>query len=670
MGKVTATGTGKGKVSDTSSLLGNSSSSSRPPGAPRATPSAPQHVPPSSGSAARSAPSKPQGGTKSFEFVLVTDTESRKQVRRHAMRQYMRQRRLDGIARLESSRAQVRSWSAGDSSANGAPLSSSSSRIEPLDDDEKAVDTKSSSSDSSRDSVATTEQDVPKLEDDEDMINNTDEYMTAFIQEIYSSNLNTVPASGCLDPFSSYPLKLTRTDQNLIHHFVTTYPMMMYKMGDAYQDNPIKGIFHHLTLHDSVPFQAMLAISSKHLAGAEGQNESVQSLTHKMRALRLLNERLQSDVGGKHDGTIYAAATMAVIEKWSKDPAVERMHNQGIQQIVRRRGGMCGMRATSPFLESVLYWVDFSCAPRAIVGASLPWTGDIPDIVPSSLPYLSPELHIPLTSLHHSIGTDPQEISGVLRACEDFLSFFRSLDALQHSLITNALPNPKNLHHQGQDFQRQRLNLFNPSAPLYSILTALPDYDHGIRDVRFIDEYSCMACLFYLSIALYDYYFTSRNFDHYLEWVTLELKKINPHSTPSISSLLWIFLGHGGYMATEPSDKGERSWFVSRMLRVAKKLEWKRRGTLWDNLRTTLLGFLTTQQECGIGRNQISEAETVAQQNRPGLLWEEDEMRRDILGPLYTGPPIFSMAPNSEDMNYTMLPLTTAGDVPSSLKFS
>lgn len=95
---------------------------------------------------------------------------------------------------------------------------------------------------------------------------------------------------------------------------VTTYPMMMYKMGDAYQDNPIKGIFHHLTLHDSVPFQAMLAISSKHLAGAEGQNESVQSLTHKMRALRLLNERLQSDVGGKHDGTIYAAATMAVIE--------------------------------------------------------------------------------------------------------------------------------------------------------------------------------------------------------------------------------------------------------------------------------------------------------------------------------------------------------------------
>ncbi|OJD15949.1 hypothetical protein AJ78_03854 [Emergomyces pasteurianus Ep9510] len=667
MGKGTATGTGKGKVTDTSSPLDNSGGS-RPCGAPRATPQAPQHVPPSS--IARSAATKPQEGSKSFEFVLVTDTESRKQVRRHAMRQYMRQRRLEGIARLESSRAQVRSWGVGGSSATGTPHSSSSSRIEPLDYDEKGVDTKSSSSDSSRDSVAPAELDTPKLENYEDMTDNTDEYMSAFLQEVYSSSPSAVPASGYLDPFNSYPLKLTRTDQNLIHHFITTYPMMMYKMGDVYQDNPIRGIFHHLTLHDPVPFQAMLAISSKHLAGAEGQNESVQSLTHKMRALRLLNERLQSDLGGKHDGTIYAAATMAVIEKWSKDPAVERMHNKGIQQIVRRRGGMCGMKATSPFLESVLYWVDFSCAPRAIVGASLPWTGDIPDAVPSNLPYLAPDLPILLTPLHQSVGTDPQELSDELRACEDFLTFFRSLDALQHLLITSELPTRQNLHYQDADFQHQKCNLLDTSTPLYSILTTLPDYDHGIRDVRFIDEYACMACLFYLTIALYDYYFTSRNFDHYLEWVTLELKKINPYSTPSISSLLWIFLGHGGYMATELSDKGERSWFVSRMLRVAKKLEWKRHGTLWDELRSTLLGFLTTQQECGIGRDRISETETFARQNRRGLQWEEDEMRKDILGPLYCGPPIFSMTPDSHNMTSTLLPSTAVGGVSSTLKFS
>ncbi|EER43481.1 conserved hypothetical protein [Histoplasma capsulatum H143] len=664
MGKASATGTGKGKASDISSALGDSDHFRVTDStcATLSTPSTPQHMSPSY--AARSVSSKPQGSSKSFEFVLVTDTESRKQVRRHAMRQYMRQRRLDGIARLESSRAQVRSWNANSNSVRGAPLSTQSSRIEPLDDNEKPVDTKDTSS---QDAVVPPERDISKLQYHEDMVDNTNEYMNTFLQEVCSSNLNVVPASGYLDPFNSYPLKLTRTDQNLIHHFVTTYPVMMYKMGDAYQDNPIKAIFHHLTLQDPVPFQAMLAISSKHLAGAAGQNESVQSLTHKMRALRLLNERLQHDVCGKHDGTIYAAATMAVIEKWSKDLTVERMHNQGIRQIVRRRGGMSGVKASSPFLESVLYWVDFSSAPRAIVGANLPWTGNIPDTVPSTLPYLSPELRIPLSSFDHSMGTNPEEISSVLRACEDFLTFFRSLDALQYSLITNALPSPQSFR-QGQDFQPPRLNLFGPSTPLYSILTTLPDYDHGIRDVRYIDEYSCMACLLYLNIALYDHYIASYNFDHYLEWVTLELKKINPHSTPSISSLLWIFLGHGGYMSTGHSDKGERSWFVSRMLRVAKKLEWKRSGTLWDKLRSILLGFLTSHQECGIGRDVVSEAESLARQNRRGLLWDEDEMRREILGPLYTGPPVYSIASTCAD--HILQPSTLPGDVSSGLKLS
>jgi hypothetical protein len=48
--------------------------------------------------------------SKNFEIVLVTDNESRRQVRRHAMRQYMRQRRLDSIARLETPRLPIGGW--------------------------------------------------------------------------------------------------------------------------------------------------------------------------------------------------------------------------------------------------------------------------------------------------------------------------------------------------------------------------------------------------------------------------------------------------------------------------------------------------------------------------------------------------------------------------------
>lgn len=89
---------------------------------------------------------------------------------------------------------------------------------------------------------------------------------------------------------------------------------MMYKMGGTKQGNPMEEIFRRFALHDPLPFEAMLSIAAKHLAGVEGQKDSVQSLTHKMRALRMVNERLQSDTGVDRDSTIYAAATLAVIE--------------------------------------------------------------------------------------------------------------------------------------------------------------------------------------------------------------------------------------------------------------------------------------------------------------------------------------------------------------------
>ncbi len=90
----------------------------------------------------------------------------------------------------------------------------------------------------------------------------------------------------------------------------------MYKFIDSAANNlnPMKEIFKQLALNDELPFQAMLAIASKHRAGVEGKTESVQSLTHKMRALQLMSERIQMDSKTANDGTIYAVATMAVIE--------------------------------------------------------------------------------------------------------------------------------------------------------------------------------------------------------------------------------------------------------------------------------------------------------------------------------------------------------------------
>ncbi|PGH27092.1 hypothetical protein AJ80_01279 [Polytolypa hystricis UAMH7299] len=640
MGKATITAIGQG-------LIARSDGDSSGPSGPRANPvNAPQPKT-SSVSSSTSGVSASANAGKNFEFVLVTDVESRRQVRRHAMRQYMRKRRLEGIKRLESSRAPITGWSRTSSHTdNDSGLSPIKTEDVDYDDGDNAdvINSSSSPTTSGKGSVGNVTRETSiGVDSASGRVKGTPERGRDFLSPSPTSTIS----SGSKDPFGSYPLALNQQDQNLIHHFVSTYPLMMYKMGDAQQNNPIRAIFHQLALHDPLPFQAMLAIAAKHRAGVKGQTESVQSLTHKGNALRLIQERVQNRGPETDDGMIYAAATLAVIEKWSKYPEVEQKHIRGITELVRKRGGMQGMRATSSFLESILYWVDFSCDPKAIISPSLPWTGDIPDMLPTTLPFMSPGIHLP-ESLRTSLGNEIAEnVSGTMRACEDFLTFFQLLHALQERLVSETPLSPSQPSEQNKsNYQHGRPNLLHPSTTLYTLLTIPHDYDHGIRDVRFIDEYTCVACLLYLNIALYDYYVASRNFDDYLRWVTLQLRKINPYETPSIASLLWILMGNGGYPAFEPSDKGERSWFASRMLRVAKRLEWKRGGSLWDNIRQTLLDFLVTQQKCGLGSQQISENEFEARKHRFPLqgtpLWDEDEMRREIMGESYCGLPVFT----------------------------
>ncbi|KAI9376508.1 hypothetical protein BJX61DRAFT_551600 [Aspergillus egyptiacus] len=587
-----------------------------------------QHAP----TAARTAQGQPQTQSqhKTFEFVLVTDNESRRQVRRHAMRQYMHQRRLDSIARLGAPRVPAAGWAIRPSDSTclqapagtvedvliGGPVKrekgSASSVDEPRIKKERRA---------SEDRVGTRSP-MRKHED----------AGLALVPKFRYSDPKSMPENGAVqDPFNSYPVLITDADHKLIHHFIVTYPSMMYKFIDSasYTLNPMKEIFRQFALHDDLPFQAMLAIASKHRAGVEGKAESVQSLTHKMRALRLMNERIQVDSEGRNDGTIYAVATMAVIEKWSKDASIERMHFRGLASMIRNRGGMQAMQTSNPFLSNVLYWVDFSCAPKAIVGTALPWTGAVPDTPPAGFDFINPDMHLAIP--HGSNAPESAEsLCDQYRACEDFLCFFRHL----HNLERTALNSAPNLAPVNTPPRRKS---FIPGTKLHSMLTLLPDYDHGIRDIRFIDEYTCMTCLFFLAIALYHSYSTSSRFDPYLQWLEDEVDSLNPYETPSITSILWIFLRHGGFAPTDEQDKsGARCWVVSRMVRIAKLLEWKQQGKIWDSLRTTLIDFIVTQQECALSERVVDANALAARARMRGTpragFWDENELRKEILG--------------------------------------
>lgn len=134
---------------------------------------------------------------KTFEFVLVTDAESRRQVRRHAMRQYMRQRRQDGIARLEPSRISTGGWS------KTADHSKSHEKVE---DEEDAEVKRNSCSPGSSLAIAGGNDwgGLPTLSE---------------LEKFSFSDPMAGPSSPAIyDPFNSYPIAMNSADHNLIHH--------------------------------------------------------------------------------------------------------------------------------------------------------------------------------------------------------------------------------------------------------------------------------------------------------------------------------------------------------------------------------------------------------------------------------------------------------------------
>lgn len=163
------------------------------------------------------------GGPKSFEFVLVTDSGSRKQVRRHAMRRYVHQRRMDGIARLESTRVQVPGWVKGNSASEQA--SSSSSKVEELDDDDDDVNPRDpaggsgegNNDDGVRDPKAERQQRQRRRS--QFVPSTTSSGRQLSLAQLPTSTSPSVTLSSVAsDPFNSFPVQLHQSDRNLIHH--------------------------------------------------------------------------------------------------------------------------------------------------------------------------------------------------------------------------------------------------------------------------------------------------------------------------------------------------------------------------------------------------------------------------------------------------------------------
>lgn len=159
--------------------------------------------------------------SKDFEFVLVTDNESRRQVRRHAMRQYMRQRRLDSIARLETPRLPVGGWV---SRQVLTEASSSSRPPSPVEVPVKDTSPKEEKLSPSKDGEPCTPQSgigplMPLASRFSEVKAEEPSSPSLPIVSYTLSDPRSSPGHGAVeDPFSSYPIPISHSDHELIQH--------------------------------------------------------------------------------------------------------------------------------------------------------------------------------------------------------------------------------------------------------------------------------------------------------------------------------------------------------------------------------------------------------------------------------------------------------------------
>lgn len=246
--------------------------------------------------------------------------------------------------------------------------------------------------------------------------------------------------------------------------------------------------------------------------------------------------------------------------------------------------------------------------------------------------------------MRYSLGGESlKEVHDILLACEQLLSFFRVLLTFHRQRIAW-------LSRQPQSLQDLLLRMLGPHSVICAIVSESDNPQNHNRNVSGITSYQRrlrVASLLTLNFILWNH----RNHPKEMETVFLELEdkvhevQLNNHR--SVEILMWIFWKDGSKRGTASNDEsdlsksdqsegrppsetimkdgGERDWLVSRIMRMAKRM----RDESWDKMQELLFNFLVQWD------HDVTD-----------LPWADDDLRREILGELYTGLPQAKMRIN------------------------
>ncbi|PVH89111.1 hypothetical protein DL98DRAFT_96440 [Cadophora sp. DSE1049] len=363
--------------------------------------------------------------------------------------------------------------------------------------------------------------------------------------------------SDSLDPFDTLAIKLGPSSERLLVHYNTEYTMNSIAIN-------AEGDFFSYVRTDPALFHSILYLVAMHSDLKNGIADSPVCLYHGSEAFRLINERLGDPNPVLSDATIAAVAMFVNKENLNGKYELSDVHKQGLELMIHLRGGVHVLQGV---FRRIVTWSDlcyatiWSCQPS------------FPRLFPRSYQYH----HLPsedaspaLLSPCHLFGTSSPivPIFDILRALS------QSLSTANAAIFTRV--------EASNTIYNLEYDLLLLNEPL-SFLLEPSDCTSSFESLPLRT-----AIHIYLWLAIRELPLTSELVHRLAQRLQESLVgKLPGWWTSTREGTLWMLwiLFIGGIAALR---RGERLWFVRKIVGVCKTLDVCDKNALRKSLRLVL----------------------------------------------------------------------------------
>ncbi|KAJ9641593.1 hypothetical protein H2204_002655 [Knufia peltigerae] len=342
------------------------------------------------------------------------------------------------------------------------------------------------------------------------------------------------------DPFDSLPVTLDHEDEQLFDFYATVMPACSYGLDKPNAQNWFLSVFIPEAMSGALCFEnTILTHAASTKDRMSGVDQSRSTIERRIRASQRLLDHHRQFPGDTSNTTISAtlfAAALEFLDSSTEQQKLGWMYWSTALQKIRERGGPSEL-VQHKRLQMLVNWCDYT--------------------FPGCHPY----------SVDINFHTDNMEAMAIARAevseqCTEFITFLKCTEQLalvQAGMQRNPISKSR---------QQIRFSTFLPGQPLHALLTPA-DASNYSESCRYRQIMSRLAILMTINITIWEY----RHSPELSEKFFLELVENVAHNGfarhASVEALLQILISGSRHSSLQHA---ERPWFVGRMLQIAKRL--------------------------------------------------------------------------------------------------